>query len=189
MSIKRINETRQQFATTILRSIMIKTLNTERLRISALEEADAPFIYQLLNSEGWLTFIGNRNIDNLAAAENYVARVYEKGPINYWKVVRKEDGVRLGIMTLLKKDYLDYYDIGFAFLPEYNGQGYALEASKALLNHAKDTLQFEIVTAVVLESNGKSIHLLTKLGFTFQHLIVQDEEELLVYNLTLASTP
>jgi [ribosomal protein S5]-alanine N-acetyltransferase len=189
MFIKRVNETLHSFSTTTLRYTMIKTLHSERLSISALEQDDAPFMYQLLNSEGWLTFIGNRNIDNLDAAENYVAKLYEKGPINYWKVVRKEDGVRLGIMTLLKKDYLDYYDIGFAFLPEYGGQGYASEASKALLNHAKDTLQFEIVTAVVLESNGKSIHLLTKLGFTFQHLIVQDEEELLVYNLALTSTP
>ncbi len=166
---------------------MIKTLNTERLSISALDSAEAPFMYQLLNSEGWLTFIGNRNIDNLEAAETYVNKVYENGPINYWKVVRKEDGMRIGIMTLLKKDYLDYYDIGFAFLPDYNGKGYAAEASTAVLHHAQTELRFEVVTAVVLENNHKSIRLLTNLGFEFQHLVVHDEEELMVYNLKLIS--
>jgi [ribosomal protein S5]-alanine N-acetyltransferase len=168
---------------------MIKTLRSERLSISALEQDDAPFMYQLLNSEGWLTFIGSKNIDNLAAAENYVSRVYENGPINYWKVVRKEDGMRLGIMTLLKKDYLEYYDIGFAFLAEYKGQGYALEASKAIVEYARNELQFDTITAVVLEANHKSIRLLTTLGFVFQNTVIQDEEELMVYNLRLNSTP
>ncbi len=37
---------------------------TNRLTLRKLEEKDCSFILELLNTEGWLKFIGNRNVHN-----------------------------------------------------------------------------------------------------------------------------
>lgn len=43
--------------------------------------------------------------------------------------------VKIGLVTLIKRDYLDFNDIGFAFLPTYFSNGYAYEATKTVLEN------------------------------------------------------
>ena len=59
-------------------------LETERLIIRQFKLSDASFIMQLLNSPGWLEYIGDRNIRTIDDAEAYLAN----GPI---KVMRQTD--------------------------------------------------------------------------------------------------
>ena len=40
----------------------LQPLETKRLLLRAITTKDAPFFYTLFNSEGWLTYIGDRNI-------------------------------------------------------------------------------------------------------------------------------
>lgn len=68
-----------------------------------------------------------------------------------------------------QRDYLDYPDLGFAFLPPYLGQGYGTEAATALLAYAQSTLLLQQIAAFTSMDNAASIRLLEKLGFQFQH--------------------
>ena len=79
----------------------------------------------------------------------------------------KATGQPIGICGLLRRDTLDDADIGFAFLPEYTGKGYAAESAEAILKNAQDILGMKRILAITSPDNFKSIKLLEKLGFEF----------------------
>jgi RimJ/RimL family protein N-acetyltransferase len=80
----------------------------------------------------------------------------------------KEGNIPIGMSGILRRDELDNPDIGFAFLPEYMGKGYAWEISQALLDYAKEHLNMQKLLAITLPDNQPSIRLLEKIGLTYQ---------------------
>src|SRR5450432_943852 len=161
-------------------------LKTDRLIISNLILNDASFILELVNTPGWLQFIGDRGIKNTTDAENYIINgpmaSYEKNGYGLYLVTLKDTAAPIGICGILKRDTLEYEDIGFALLPEYTGNGYALEAAAAVIVYAKQTLGLKKIAAITLEANHRSVNLLTKLGLVFEKKIFfppKDEELLL----------
>src|SRR4051812_3265439 len=101
---------------------------TSRLVIKPLTLEDDNFILELVNTKGWLKFIGNRNITSPDESSAYIQRILENENIFYWVVKLKDDQVSIGIITYIKRTYLDYHDIGFASLPKFSKKGYAYEA-------------------------------------------------------------
>ena len=97
-------------------------LETERLLLENLAANDHKFILELLNTEGWLKFIGDRNVHSEADAIAYVQRIMGNPNLNYWVVRLESDKTALGIITFIKRDYLEHPDIGFAFLPKYSSK-------------------------------------------------------------------
>jgi len=67
--------------------------------------------------------------------------------------------------SLIKREALEDVDIGFAFLPEFTGKGYAFEAAKGTYDFAKTTLGLKQLAAITNTDNVASINLLRKLGF------------------------
>ena len=161
--------------------------DTERLVLRELVETDAPFIRALVNSPGWLKFIGDRGIKTIADAENYIIKgpvaSYENNGFGLYLVALKEEDVSIGMCGLIQRDSLPGPDIGFAFLPEYTGHGYALEAATAILRHAHDKLQLEKLLAITMEENIRSVQLLGKLGFRFEKKVQLGlgEKELMLF--------
>ena len=94
---------------------------SERLELRKLTIVDAPFILELLNDGDFQRYIGDRGVRTLADAENYIqqgpAVSYARYGHGLYLVVRREDGARLGICGLIKRDTLPCEDIGYAFLP------------------------------------------------------------------------
>jgi RimJ/RimL family protein N-acetyltransferase len=162
-------------------------LTTSRLLIRPYTLADAPFILQLLNSPGWLKYIGDRNVHSVVDAEMYIQEKmlnsYKAHGHGYYLCERLHDGSPIGTCGVGQRDYLDDPDIGFAFLPDYTGQGYAFEATKALFEYAQQELGMHKMLAFTLPTNQRSVHLLEKIGLhavrTFQ--LPDDEEELLLF--------
>ena len=72
---------------------------------------------------------------------------------------------------LVKRESLDDIDIGFALLPQFEGNGYALEASKGVMKFAKDKLNLKRIAAITVPYNIPSIKLLEKLGMKFEKTI------------------
>ncbi len=148
---------------------------TSRLIIRHAALTDTPFIYELLNSPGWLRFIGNRNINNHEAAGAYLEeRVMPSYEINGFglNTVTLLDGTPAGLCGLLKRDTLPDTDIGFAFLPQYAGKGYGYESASAVLEHAHTQLGINRILAITDQENTNSIGLLKKLGFAFDKLVL-----------------
>src|SRR5690606_11286174 len=120
-------------------------IETERLELREYTLKDAPFIYKLMNSEGWLKNIGDRNINSVEDAKTYMQKnylsSYEKHGFGPFLVSLKETGEPIGSSGLYKRDNLDFPDVGFAFLPEFVNKGSALESAQAVMNYASDTLE------------------------------------------------
>jgi ribosomal-protein-alanine N-acetyltransferase len=160
---------------------MVLQLSTERLSLGPLQPIHADFIKTLVNTEGWLTFIGQRNVHSYDDAIAYIEKINNAPGIQYWVVSLKKEETPIGIITFIKRDYLPHHDIGFAFLPGYNGNGYAYEASKAILTVLRSMPGNETILATTLPSNITSIKLLNKLGLTFSKEINVENSTLHLY--------
>ena len=163
-------------------------LETDRLLLRKFDLSDAPFIVELLNSPGWLEYIGDRNVKTEEDARAYLAN----GPIKSYAingfglsmVILKDGKIPIGACGLLKRDFLDDADIGFAFLPDYNGKGYGYESASAVMSYAKNELNLSRILAFTVPYNVVSIKLLEKIGFHFEKIFMMpdSEEELFLYS-------
>ncbi len=167
---------------------MENILETERLILRQFTTDDSKFIVQLLNSPGWIEFIGDRNIKTEEQAKEYL----QKGPLKSYEVNRfglslvemKNDRTPIGMCGILKRDNLENPDIGFAFLPEFTGKGFAFEIANATMVYAKDKLKLPVIFAITVSNNKTSIKLLEKIGMKFIKLfcLPNDHEELMLYS-------
>jgi len=149
-------------------------LETDRLILRFLTTDDAEFVLRLVNDPSFIENIGDRGIRSLEQATNYLL----DGPISSYRhhghgpymVVLKSVQAPIGLCGLLKRVKFDDADLGYALLPEYWRQGYALEAASAVLDYAYDSLKLPRTLGLVSPDNTPSISLLEKLGFEFSEL-------------------
>ncbi|WP_276496512.1 GNAT family N-acetyltransferase [Pontibacter litorisediminis] len=165
------------------------TFETERLIIRPTSCEDAPFILELLNTPQWLQYIGDRNVKSVKAAEEYISsrmlpQLKRLGYGNY-TVIRKADGAKLGTCGLYDREGLTGIDIGFAFLPQHEKQGYAFEAACKLKDAAFEHFGLKHLCAITTKDNQASQKLLEKLGLRYSGLVQlpNDAEQLLLYEL------
>lgn len=152
---------------------------TERLLLRTITATDAAFLLELLNSPGWLTYIGDRGVRNLAQAETYIRErflpSYEQYGFGFWVMELLETGMAIGICGLVKRPQLMRPDLGFAILPAYERKGYTREASQAVLTLAVQQYQLPQVDAIVLPDHTASIGLLKNLGFEHTGQVYYEE--------------
>jgi RimJ/RimL family protein N-acetyltransferase len=165
----------------------MRVLETNRLVLRHLSVEDAPFILELVNEPSWLRFIGDRGVRNLEDACSYIlkgpADMYARLGFGLYLTERKEDHVPLGICGLIKRDTLENVDIGFAFLPRYWGNGYAVESAAAVMEHGRNAFSLKRLVAITSPDNHDSIKVLERIGFTFERMIAShaDETELKLF--------
>ncbi|MDX5346670.1 MAG: GNAT family N-acetyltransferase [Hymenobacteraceae bacterium] len=166
-----------------------KTFETDRLYIRPTSLDDDAFLLELLNSPKWLQYIGDRNVHTVAAARKYIQdrilpQLEKLGFANY-TLIKKDDQAKIGSCGLYDREGLDGVDIGFAFLPQYEKQGYAFEAASCIKQAAFDAFNLSQISAITTKNNLDSQNLLLKLGLTYQGLITipNDTEELMLYRL------
>lgn len=164
---------------------------TVRLTIRPVSVEDAPFILELMNSPKWIKYIGDRNVRTVKEAENYIQeKVLPQLKAHGYSnnvVIRTEDNIKLGTCGLYHRDGMDSVDIGFAFLPKNEGNGYAYEAASTLMHAAKHQYNLSELYGFTLEDNLSSRKLLKRLGFELigNGKLPNNDEELLRYHRIL----
>ena len=145
---------------------------TDRLTLRWMTVEDAGMVLELLNDPDWLRYIGDRGVRTLEAAQEYILTgtvdMYNRLGFGLYLTERKPDGVPMGICGLVKRDFLEDVDLGFAFLPAFRTQGYAREAAAAVMEYARDTLGLRRLVAITSLDNERSGRLLEKLGFRLE---------------------
>ena len=168
---------------------MYTTFETERLVIQPTTEADAAFILELLNTPKWIQNIGDRNVKSISDAKEYIKNritlQFERLGYSNYTISRKSDQKKIGVCGLYDRDGLDGIDLGFALLPQYEGNGYAFEAAEKLLSAAVNEFKIDTINAITTKENRPSQRLLEKLGliFTGTVKIPGDDEELMHYRI------
>lgn len=168
---------------------MAFAVSTVRLRLREFTPDDAGYVLRQLNDPDFITHIGDRGVRNLAQAADYL----EAGPMRSYAlhgfglcaVERIADGALLGMCGLVQRPYLPGPDLGYALLPEFAGQGYALEACRGMLQRAQYGLCLPRVSAIVNPDNTRSRQLLDKLRFRESGMmsIPGEERPLCLYRL------
>lgn len=163
----------------------MKILETERLRLRTLALDDAPFYLKVVNEPAFIEYIGDRGIRTLDAARKAIAG----GPVamqaalghSLCLVELKQDGTPIGMCGLIKRDTLPDVDVGYAFLPQFGGMGYATEAAAGVLAYAP-AIGIRRVLAITSPGNAASNAVLRKIGMRFEevvHLTPEDPGTLL----------
>lgn len=150
-------------------------IETERLTLRQLTLTDAPFIFTLLREPSFKENIADKNIQTHEDAEKYIQTVpmktYETYDFGLYLTTLKDRSIPIGICGLVKRDSLDAPDIGFAFLSQYFGNGYATEAASAAIEYERKKHKLPRILAITSLTNNASARVLEKIGFTFHSLI------------------
>lgn len=157
-------------------------LVSERLRLRRPVRGDAAFILRLLNDPDWLNYIGDRGVRSEAEARHYITDrllpTFDQHGFGLWIVEPRDGGPQLGLCGLLKRDTLPDVDLGYAFLAEARGQGYAEEATRCVLKHAAGELGLRRVVAIIRPGNAASERLAEKLGMVAEHTRLAEDGQL-----------
>lgn len=159
----------------------MKILETDRLELRWFNQDDAAFILKLVNDPAFLHYIGDKKVYDLDTACAYIKdRLMESYVVNGFGlnlVSLKESGILIGMCGLLNRKELEYVDIGYAFLPEYCGQGYAFEAASAMLEYGKTKRDIKKIVAITAIDNLRSARLLEKLGLKKRKTIKMNDTD------------
>jgi RimJ/RimL family protein N-acetyltransferase len=150
-------------------------IETPRLTLRRINPDDTAFLVRLLNEPSFIRNIGDRGVRTTADAESYIAAgplaSYARFGFGLYIVELKTTGGPIGICGLLKRDTLSDVDIGFAFLPQFWSQGFAVESASAVKEHARQEVGLHRLVAIVDPLNAASIRVLGKLGFAFEGMV------------------
>lgn len=146
----------------------MKILETARLALRRLTPEDAPFILELLNDPLFLRFVGDKGIRTLEGARGYIINgpmaSYAQHGFGLFHVSLRHEGTPIGMCGLLKREALEDVDVGFAYLPQFSGQGYATEAARATLDYGRGVLGLKRIVAITAPDNAGSQNVLRKIG-------------------------
>lgn len=166
---------------------------TIRLQLRHINQSDADFLFDLYNQAPFIEHIGDRGLSSLSKTRDFIEGIqanYKKYGFWLYLVEDKLTKEPIGVNGLVQRDYLDAPDIGFALSQKYWSQGFALESSQAVIEHARQ-LKLKKLLAIISPNNTSSIKLIEKLGFDFvkqDQLAPEEQEEQTVnlYQKTLA---
>lgn len=142
-------------------------LSTERLQIKKLDlsQKDAFFRYRSLSEVfEYQSFRPNEPKE----AETFIIRLADSPNVaNTWfqlAVCIKENGRLIGDIGLHFMEDEALVEIGYTLAPDFQGQGYATEAMKAVFGYLFSGLHKHRIAASVDADNTSSIRLLERLG-------------------------
>jgi [ribosomal protein S5]-alanine N-acetyltransferase len=159
----------------------LNVIETERLNLREVDEADAAFILELLNDPDFVRYVADRGVRKLEDARRYIAErftaAYRRDGFGFWLVEQKGSGVPAGICGLVKRDTLPGVDVGYAFLPPFRSKGYAYESAAAVAAYARDVLGLKRLLAITNPDNVVSMRVLEKLGMRFERMVSLSPDE------------
>lgn len=154
---------------------MSLVLETARLRLLHLSEADAPFILELLNEPAFLRDIGDKRVRTIEDARSYLRdgpiASYAQHGFGLYRVELKATREPIGMCGILKRGVLEHPDLGYALLQRHWSNGYAFEAAMATMRYAHEQLGLSSILAITALQNPSSIRVLEKLGFRFDRIV------------------
>ncbi len=145
-----------------------EVIRTDRLiiRETTIDDVDEFYrIYKDPEMTRYMEGLFENPEDEKRYQKDYIDKVYGLMGFGVWTLIRAEDNTIIGRAGYSIRNGFDEIELGFLIGKEYQRQGYAYEACKAILDYGKDVLQLEHVQTLVKKENEVSIHLCRKLGF------------------------
>jgi RimJ/RimL family protein N-acetyltransferase len=137
------------------------------------EETDAEGLFLLDSNPEVMKYVGgvvSTEIEQSRQMIEFIQKQYKENGVGRLAVIEKSSNILIGWSGLkyLTKEIngmKNVYELGYRFLPEYWGKGYATETAIAALNYAFNEIKTDVVYAMAVTENAGSNHVLRKLGF------------------------
>lgn len=148
-------------------------LETERLILRKLEETDVERMFLLDSNPEVMKYIGvpvlTEQSESLAVIR-MIQKQYKENGTGRLAVIEKETGLLIGwsglkLLTEETNGYKNVLDLGYRYLPEFWGKGYAMEAAIASLELGFNEMNAKVIYAYAHAENDGSNYILKKLGF------------------------
>ncbi|MDP9701446.1 RimJ/RimL family protein N-acetyltransferase [Paenibacillus intestini] len=152
----------------------------QQIRISSLNEQDMDFICKLECDTSLWNYEESVETKEEDVKEKYRSHFHVEGetPYAYDFVIRRlNDASDTPVGIVQMWSYVDFrksWEIGFALLPEYAGQGYGSEATRLLLQFAFNELQAHKVVGMCNAENVKSAALMQHVGMTREAIFKEE---------------
>ena len=149
-------------------------LTTERLRLRQLTHDDAEGIMGMFSSTEVLRFLNDPPIETHTQAINFIDwlnSLFRQHDAVQWGItLRGEDHV-IGVCGNYEWERSDrHIDIGYHIAFDYWGQGYATEATHAIIRWSFENLNLHRIQADCTDGNIASERVLLKCGFKVEGL-------------------
>jgi ribosomal-protein-alanine N-acetyltransferase len=143
-------------------------LETERsrLRAATIDDLDAWLAISRDAETAWWGEPTSSPDDARANLEKQIAN-QERHGFSLWAVELKDTGAVIGATGLQHLAEGDEIEVGYRFLREHWGRGYATEAAGAAIRFGFDELGLDRVVAVTLPTNQASRRVMEKCGLSF----------------------
>jgi len=138
-----------------------------------LAQKDIDNIFLLDSNPEVMKYVGVPPVTNKqesAKMINNILNQYEKNGTGRLAVIEKESNQFIGwsgikLLTEEVNGFKNVYELGYRFLPEFWGKGYATESAIASLDLGFNQLNTDKIYAYADVGNESSNRILTKLGF------------------------
>lgn len=166
-------------------------IETERMRLRAMEATDLQGIYELDSDPEVHRFLGKKPIKNLKDAEgiiNYIRKQYKIDGIGRWAVVDRKTNEFVGWAGLkyereVRKE-MDYYDLGYRLKKKFWGKGIATEIAMASLKYGFQKMNLKEIFAGAHVDNIASNKVLQKVGLSYLETFEYDGDPHHWYRIT-----
>jgi RimJ/RimL family protein N-acetyltransferase len=156
-------------------------IETPRLILREIIFEDVERIFLLDRNADVMKYIGVKpvtKIEESVETINKIRNQYQENGIARWAVIERESNLLIGwsglkLLTEPINGFKNVYELGYRFLPEFWGKGYARESGKFVLNYGFNTMNLDKIYACVDVQNVDSDKILKdKLGFESQGVFV-----------------
>ncbi|AYL96038.1 GNAT family N-acetyltransferase [Mucilaginibacter celer] len=148
-----------------------KEIDTQRLSLRQLTEADAPDIMAIRANEQVNQYLERPKTCTPDDARNFISKIASivaGGDGYYWAITLKQTNELIGTICYWNLEPAQAKaEIGYELHPDYQGRGYMTEAIDAVISFGFNSLNFELITACPLNGNSNSVKLLERSGFLF----------------------
>jgi len=145
-----------------------KPIETERLILRELLPSDNKDMFELDSNPEVHKYLGENPVKSIEQSQEVIRMVrsqYQTNGIGRWATIEKETGLFIGwsglkFITEPENNKVNYHDIGYRFMPQFWGKGYATEATKAWLKYGFEQLNLtEIIGAAHKEIRHRAGYL------------------------------
>jgi [ribosomal protein S5]-alanine N-acetyltransferase len=145
-------------------------LETQRLGLRALQQEDAPEIFELRSSKQVNQYLDRKPAQSMEEALGFIDKI-QSGIRNnkaiFWAIHQKEEKKLVGTVLLWNISLADAKaELGYELLPAFQGRGFIQEAVRAVLRYGFEKLNLRIIEAFTWPVNKASLRVLEKFHFT-----------------------
>ena len=159
----------------------MQTLRTERLLLRPFTLDDAEAYRPLVSDPAVLRHTGEVALTSIQQVRDLIRsrplRDYATYGFGRMACIEHATGRLVGFSGLKYLDDLREVDIGYRFLPDCWGKGYATESARRLMLEGWEGLGIERVIGLVEPANAASVHVLKKVGLAFESEVTVDGHE------------